>query len=90
MPTTTDPIAELSRSLIADFAGKFHEDLGVADAYEGRTEMLFSLLVEVAGAYVDALGAEYEGRLSAEALIGSAVEGLSENLEIRYADELAR
>lgn len=87
MPTT-DPITELARSRVTEFAARLLEDLGSADAYEDDEERLFALLVTVAEAYIDRQ--TEAGALSFRTAIGTTIDGLAENLDMVFAEELYR
>lgn len=94
MPTTTDPIADLSAELIIQFARDFHQALGVDDAYETDDERLFSLLVEVAKVYVTR-GAGGPTRTLAEGAtlrtnIDCTADALVENLDVVFSTVLGR
>lgn len=87
MPTT-DPVIELSRSMLTDFARRYHQDLGVDDQFEDDEQRLFSLLVQVAELYVDHL--TDAGALGFRSAIDCTADALVENLDVLFAEALAR
>lgn len=87
MPTT-DPITGHARKRVTEFAATLLEELGADDAYEDDEERLFALLVTVAEAYVDRQ--TESGSLGFPSAIGATVDGLAENLEIVFHEELNR
>lgn len=87
-PPADDAVADLTEQLLTDFGRTFHEVLGVADAYESDQERLFSVIVEAAKLYCQ-VGAGEDGT-SIASHISCTADALVENLEVVFAEELAR
>jgi hypothetical protein len=88
MPTTTDPIEAHAHRRIVEFARTLAAELGVEDTYEDDEERVFALLVSAGEVYVD-LQTE-SGSLGFRTAIDVTADGLVENLDIRFEQELNR